>query len=140
MSTIKTELGEFTVEQLKTIFESEVGKKVRKQTSSEKKAERERKAEESKAKRAEELKHVNDLLNASGISVPSTISIKKVGVTTKTDSYKDVYINFRFSDDIPHTLTTPVSGSTDTDAECQQFGVDIIQAKIRLIGLVAKLG
>ena len=140
MTTIKTELGEFTVEQLKTIFESEAGKKARKQSSSEKKAERERKAEEAKAKRSEELKHIKDLLDVSGVVVPSTITIKKVGVTTKTESYKDVYINFRFEDDVPHTLTTPVSGSTETDAECQKFGIDIIQAKIRLIGLVAKLG
>ena len=140
MSIIKTELGEFTVEQLKEIFESEIGKKVRKQTSSEKKLERERKALEAKQKNEEALKHVQDIVSISGVVLPSNVSIKKIGITTKTETYKDVYINFRLDGDVPHVLTTPVSGSVETDADLNKFGVDIISAKIRLVGLVAKLG
>jgi hypothetical protein len=140
MSTIKTELGEFTVEQLRSIFESEAGKKVRKQSSSEKKAEREKKLEEAKQRKIEELKHVQEILMLSGIELPKTITIKKIGVTTKTETYKDVYINFRFADDVPHILTTPVSGEITTDKDVQNFGLEIVRAKMRLVGLVAKLG
>ena len=86
------------------------------------------------------MKNVALLASLGNIEIPETVLIKKVGVTNKTDTYKDVYINFRLEDETPHTMSVPVSGEVDTDASVKKFEDAILNAKLHLIRLVAKLG
>lgn len=139
MDTIKTQFGEFTPDQIRELLSTEAGKKVRESLSSEKKLEREKKAAEAKAKAEKAQQQVNLLIALSGVNIPENIKIKKVGVTNKTDSYKDVYINFRIDDDTPHTLTIPVSGESDTKENIEAFSNKITKAKLYLVKLVSGL-
>lgn len=139
-NVIKTEFGDFTAEDIKALLQTEAGKKARASVSSERKAERERKALEAKERAENALKNVALLASLGNIEIPETVLIKKVGVTNKTDTYKDVYINFRLEDETPHTMSVPVSGEVDTDASVKKFEDAILNAKLHLIRLVAKLG
>jgi hypothetical protein len=137
---IKTEFGTFTVEDIKALYNTDAGKQVRASLTVERKAERAKKAEAAKEKAAAAIQHVAELVSQANVEIPDTIYIKKVGVTNKTDTYKDVYINFRIGDfDTPHTLTIPVSGETDTEEKKSDFEKSIFDAKIHLITLVSEL-
>jgi nitrogenase molybdenum-iron protein alpha/beta subunit len=137
---IKTQFGEFTSEQIKELLSTELGRKVRTTLSSEKKLERDKKAAEAKAKLEREKQQVEMLIAASGLTIPENVFIKKIGVTNKSDTYKDVYINFRIDDDTPHVLTIPVSGDVDTQENLNIFADRIMKAKLHLLLLVSKLG
>lgn len=135
-TTIKTSVGEFTPEELKALLNSEQVQAIKKEDKTAKKLEREAKKIEREQKAKEALVHVQNIALYAGVTLPSNLTVKKIGVTTKSETYKDVYVNFRIgADETPHTLSVPVSGENGA----AKFEADILETKVRLLQLVIKL-
>jgi ABC-type molybdate transport system substrate-binding protein len=134
-NVIETSVGNFTPEQLVELLKSDAAKKILKETKESNK----QKILERQNKAREMQEHVDTLCSLANIKIPAGITIKKIGVSDKSDTYKEVYVNFRFKDDVPHCLSCTVNGDNKTSADVIKLTSDVASAKIKLLRLVSKM-
>lgn len=132
---VSTSAGDFTPEQLAEILKSDAVKKYLKESKESNK----QKILNRQKKASEMQEYVDTLCTLGGITIPIGITIKKIGVSDKTDTYKEVYINFRFADDVPHCISCTVNGSNKTEEDVIKLTADVATAKFKLLRLVSKM-
>lgn len=132
---ITTSVGDFTPEQIAEILKSDAAKKMLKETKDSNK----QKILERQNRAKEMQEHVDSLCTVANITMPIGITIKKIGVSDKSDTYKEVYVNFRFNDDVPHCLSCTVNGDNKTEQDVIKLTMDVAAAKIKLLRLVSKM-